>query len=410
MAANSPKRILWLDILRILCAVEIVGFHWLRAVVKAGALAQNMPFNFVLNYRQLSWGVRGLRLLFLSHNPSVFLRIIDNITGILFEFGWEAVHIFVLLSGFSLAMTLGRASLQISWRPWLFRRLERVLIPFYLVSLPLVLLMLGLLQASRHGLAKAFATKLMQNGGGDFPGILWAQLFLFDPRHHMLVPTFLAPAWWFVPAILVAYLVFPLIWFSLNKCGAPLTLALALCVSVLTYTAVEHQLLFEFGWYFAAFNEAFNFSLGIVLGKLYATQEGAAWIERQLRSRWVLAAAAGLAIIGNLCNLYLFTYPISSSLFTIGLTICGIWVARWLSKSSFWVWLSSVDSYVLYLVHQPFAFPIVMLLLKIRCPDLASLGLILYLTITILIASLVTKFLHFFERMLRAKSIRPPVA
>jgi peptidoglycan/LPS O-acetylase OafA/YrhL len=406
---TKSKRVAWLDILRVLCAIEIVGFHWLRALVKLSVLAVGQPDNFVTQYRQLSCGVYGLQNLFISHAPGLLTRVIDDSTGILFEFGWEAVHVFVLLSGFSLALTLAKRSSSPAWGSWIWKRIERILIPFYVISLPLVTAMLIFSRQSGSGLTSQLAQKLLQNGGGDISGTLLGQLLLIDPRRHLFVPVFLSPAWWFVPAIIVGYLIFPAIWLSLKKWGAGIVLPVALAISLLTYTLALNHWMTEWGWYFVAFNEAFNFCLGAALGRYYASPRAAARIEGLLQSRKMLLAGLVLVILGNLCNLYLVTYPISSSIFTIGLTICAGHLAMFLGRSRIGKSLSAIDPYVLYLLHQPFAFPLAVVMLRLRFPEIPTLGVLIYLALVLPIAWAATKFIHLVVSLIHSGTQNRPL-
>lgn len=387
----ATRRLVWLDILRLLAAVEIVGYHWLRAVVKLGALAAGQPDNFVISYRQLSLGLGGLGNALLSHSPHPTARLVNDAIGLLFEFGWQAVHLFVLLSGFSLALALGRRSADPAWGRWLLRRAERILTPFYIISLPLVVVMLTLPYLARGPLLRQFVKKLLQNQDGSAAHTLFAQIFLFDPWRHLFVPLFLSPAWWFVPAILVGYLVFPLIWMAFRHYSPGLVLAVALAVSLGSYTAILHGHALEWGWYFVAFNEAFNFCLGILLGRLYTTASGKERIEAHLRSTRTLLLGIALLLAGNLCNLYQLTYPVSSSVFTLGLAICGGQLAVRLQSSPLVAKLLSIDPYILYLLHQSFAFPVAVLLLRRHAPAPVALGLVLYFAITLPLAWAVTR-------------------
>ena len=164
--SSSRHRILWLDLLRLICAVEIVGFHWLRAAAKTGAFGG--PQNFILSYRMLNIGVVEHFIASTWTSSSSLHRWTYDAIGLAFGFGWEAVNVFVLLSGLSLAISLGHSDRPSSWPSWIARRLKRILVPFYLVSIAAGALMFGALAftGSRGSAAlQQIHRKLMSNIG-----------------------------------------------------------------------------------------------------------------------------------------------------------------------------------------------------------------------------------------------------
>jgi len=201
-----------------------------------------------------------------------------------------------------------------------------------------------------------------------------------------------------VPAILAGYLFFPLFWSALNPFGARRLLLGAFVLSATAYTAVSFNLLIEFSWYFVIFNEAFNFCLGIVLGRLFSRNGGAELFERLLGSRRMLIAGLLLAFAGNVINLYDFGYPFSSSIFTLGLAICGAQLSRRLSNVKAAIRLSHFDSYLIYLVHQPFAFPMAVVLAKIVGQLTAVTGLLPYFTLVFVLSGLYESVCRRLER------------
>lgn len=410
MPSVGSRRIAWLDMLRALCAVEIVGFHWLRALVKTRALGSGGD-TFVTAYRQYHWGLSGFKGVLLSTAPSVHLKLLENAVGICFEFGWEAVHLFVLLSGFSLALTVAtRRETFPNWKDWMTKRAERILIPFYAISIPLVLLMEVLAHAVHVGATAQLTQKLLQNGGGDTTGVIISQLLLVDPRKRLWIPVFLSPAWWFVPAILVGYLLFPLYYGLLKRLGAFRLLSIALAISVGSYCLIAKEHLLEWGWYFVGFNEAFNFCIGIVLGRMYSRPQGKADIESAFRAPGVLAIGIALAVLGNICNLYPASYPISSSIFTVGLLICGAYTSIKLASFRLAESFSHIDAYILYLLHQPFAFPLAVIFAKLRLPLLPELGFLIYLSLVVTMTQFIGPFIDKLYREMNESRVRLRVA
>jgi surface polysaccharide O-acyltransferase-like enzyme len=392
------SRIVWIDILRVLCAFQIVGFHWLRAGAKVGAFANRDPQNFILEYRQLNYGlIEALHHLDVASSASALQRVILGGLGLAFGFGWEAVFVFVLLSGTSLSLSLAGRDMPASWVSWIGRRVKRILIPFYLISAIVAALMFVALALTRSGgsfTIQQIHQKVANNIGPDYWGIAWSQLVLLDPRARLWSPTFLAPAWWFVPAILLAYALFPIYMRLLLRVGKIRFLAIGALVSVVSYEVVLGQHLQEFNWWFVILNECFNFFLGIVLGVYLTTVRGRENIERILQSKALVLASALLFLAGNVCNLYNFTYPISSLLFTAPLTLCGGAIARWIGRGNVGRLLLKIDSYDLYLLHQPIAFPLIVVAQLVMGQNAIIGGLPIYFVTVISLTWVFSKILH----------------
>jgi peptidoglycan/LPS O-acetylase OafA/YrhL len=391
----SANRILWIDILRTLCAFEIVGFHWLRAGSKTGAFAAQTPQNLILNYRQLDIGIHGaLHSLNVAPSAPPINRMLVDGLGAVFGFGWEAVFVFVLLSGTSLSLSLAGRPRPVSWLTWIGHRQKRILIPFYLIAGIVSGLMFTALAvtASRSSFAiQEIHNKIAFNIGPDISGIAWSQLLLIDPHTRFWSPVFLAPAWWFVPAILLAYVMFPFYLWLLRRVGRSRFLAIGAVISIFSYEVTVHDHVQDFSWWFIVLNECFNFFLGIVLGCYLSTAQGMERMELALQSRGLIFAAVSVFLAGNLCNLYLITYPISSLLFTGSLTLCGAAFARWISKWDISQLFIRIDSYVLYLLHQPIAFPLIVLSQLAFGRNAILAGLPVFFAITIFFTMLLSK-------------------
>ena len=388
----SEGRIVWLDILRFLCAIEIVGFHWMRAATKTGAFAKHYPQNLIVRYRQLDIGlIEGVHLLQADSSSSAVHRFLVDSFGIAFGFGWEAVFAFVLLSGVSLSLSLGRRQRPPLWPSWIFKRLKRVLLPFYLVAAivgSFMFLALAISSSSANPAFRGIREKLVENIGSDFAGLIWSHLFLCNPHERYGTAVFLAPAWWFVPAILLAYTMFPLYMRLLNLVRTGAFLAIGALISIATYELLLQEHIQEFGWWFIVSNECFNFFLGIVLGRYLATASGRIRIERTLHSPALIICAVIVFLAGNICNLYAITYPISSLLFTGSLTFVGACFAKWVSKSTSIRNCLRLDPYNLYLVHQPIAFPLMVASESILGPYCILIGFIAYVPTSILVTAI----------------------
>lgn len=120
-------------------------------------------------------------------------------------FGWQGVHVFIVLSGFGLAYSCLKSDRSGSWKPWFYKRFRRILPVYWVVvlaSLPLVLLFdIGPRPGVESGLFRKFLDfVLLTNVFEEFRGGGTG-------------------AFWYVPFIIGAYLLFPLFFYSLKKCS-----------------------------------------------------------------------------------------------------------------------------------------------------------------------------------------------
>lgn len=365
---RAPKeRLLWLDLARVLSAAMILGFHWLRSGYKLGLVGPR-GFNLIMSYQ---WNTQGFALfhdVFIAGFDPKLTIWLTNIVGLLGGFGWEAVNAFIVFSGFSLALSQGNRSL--SWREWLLwyrKRAARVLVPFYTVAIPcLVLVVLALvgLQHVHTSTATLFQAKVDDQLNGPLLGVVASHILLFDPLAQQGTASFFVPAWWFVPAIALAYLTYPLVWrASRYRHGIPLLL-LSGIITIGSYIATDARVFLNEAWYFIVLNESFNFSLGVAAAGAWLGA-GRPAIERALESPRALIGALALFVLGNLCNWRTETRPIASMLFGPSLAFALAFLGNRLQAWNHANKLLTVDPYDLYLVHQPFAFPIALVASKI---------------------------------------------
>lgn len=138
----TKSRLDWLDILRVLCALQIAGIHWLRACLHAGLFANtSLPEsfrNFIWSYQNNNMGFQMLQnfpnYLMLDNQNDLAAGLTNNV-GYLFGFGWEALNVFILISGFSLTLKLTDWPKLpvIYWFGWYKQRFRRILFPYYLI-------------------------------------------------------------------------------------------------------------------------------------------------------------------------------------------------------------------------------------------------------------------------------------
>ena len=119
-------------------------------------------------------------------------------------FGWQGVHVFIVLSGFGLTYSCLQKNKQISWKQWYFRRAERILPVYWLVSL------LGFLFLACINLRKSYidiATDIIN------PTInLLSNLSIVRNLSYQTIFNYPNDQLWFVPLIFSLYMIFPLLY------------------------------------------------------------------------------------------------------------------------------------------------------------------------------------------------------
>jgi len=124
-------------------------------------------------------------------------------------FGWQGVHVFIVLAGFTLThATLHRAG-ALSWRRWYLRRAERILPSYWLVAVAgfLVVILVATLNAK-------------ENNPLSLPLQSWKLFTDVTLLRNFSHTTMLADpnsALWFVPLIVSFYLLFPFLFSLMSK-------------------------------------------------------------------------------------------------------------------------------------------------------------------------------------------------
>lgn len=147
-------------------------------------------------------------------------------------FGWQGVHVFLVVSGFVLTYSRLSKSEPEPWGEWYRRRAERILPAYWIVATAGFLLMLGAALLAAVPLRDALATAL--------------PLFVRDvtlTRNASLDSMFgpVNAALWYVPLIAGLYLTFPLLYRLLNRARSASRVALLLLAVVgveATYRAI----------------------------------------------------------------------------------------------------------------------------------------------------------------------------
>ena len=362
----SRERLVWLDITRVLCALMILGIHWLRASYNVQLFGIGDPNNLVMDYQGHVGGAAALwHHLFIAGTAPALSVWLTNLIGLFGGFGWQAVSALIIISGFSLAIAQhGKTLDRAQWFAWYGKRAKRILIPYYMVALPLLAICVAVILILQHmhgNVAFILLTKLVSQFKTPYIGVVTSHLFLFDPWQFQWGADFFAPAWWFIPAILLAYVTYPFVrgWSRYGR-GIPLLLGSA-AITIVAYSLSDAYVLMNESWYYIVLQQSFNFSLGVVLANMWLGSSRPALL-RLISDRRAFFVALAVFVIGNICNWTPAIRPVAGMLYGPSLLLMIVILSKGLEKQPrVSRAITSVDSYDLYLVHQPFAFPIALI-------------------------------------------------
>lgn len=275
-------------------------------------------------------------------NPA-FESPLANIVCFLGWLGDMGPGVFILLSGFTLALSsYNKSENQRKLVPFYRRRLLRIL-PLY-IGIHVLVWFIGVAM--------------------DVPGVLLKDakipFSLLGLRFTESLFFFLNPSWWFVWLILQLYLIFPFLFNYLTKNKLKYFVLLTLSITLLSrllgllnLTYANSLYFWMTGLFFGT--RLFEFALGMILAKLF--------IERKVdidkfKLTQILLTGIFIYICGFICSLFYFTTLLSNILITIGLS--GIFLGFWrivqtrlkfLKNILLWM---GVVSYPVFLLHQPF--------------------------------------------------------
>jgi peptidoglycan/LPS O-acetylase OafA/YrhL len=336
----------------------ILGIHWLRACYYVKLFGHEGVPNLAVGYQGQTIGLSMLPYVLIAGTAPSASVWLTNIIGLLGGFGWEGVSALILLSGFSLTVALnGRTP---NWRAWLKKRAARILIPFYLVAIPFLaayVALLAILPRVHRAFALSLDSKLHSLLHTPPVGVVLSHTLLFDPFARQWQADFFAPAWWFIPAILLAYAAYPALLAAARRYHPLLLLFVAAAISVTSYALVSARALYNETWYFIVMQELFNFTLGIVIGNAWLQPSTRLLIERRIFSAPAALTALALFVAGNIANWSPTTRPFASILYGPSLVVILAYLSKPLART-FVARFAGTDAYDLYLVHQPFAFPV----------------------------------------------------
>jgi len=381
---SRSQRLAWLEGIRIFAAVSLLLYHAQLLFTNYAYTPQ--PTGLIDNLHHLVAPIGN------GSDQSLLFRLLTLPAW----FGFQFVDVFVLISGFSLVLSVKGNSLEIG--QFLKRRLLRILWPFWTVA------WLGYPILWAIGTA---TQTYVPHPWHIFAGATFPLTFTYSGE--LLLPT--NGPWWFVPLILMFALVFPFLWHLSQRWGA----TRLLLVSTLITLAYRTLAVYPFGGHptyvildtptdwepFLLFvSKLSTFVLGMVVGQAYCQGRGPVfWAPRR-----ALFIGSLVYVLGFVCQFYRPTWIVVDLLLPIGLTLCCMVVFRTLTRvhriESMLVWLGA-HSYSYFLIHNF----VVDRTIKLVVHDNASLYAILLPVMilgTLLLAILANCAIPFIQRVVVA--------
>jgi peptidoglycan/LPS O-acetylase OafA/YrhL len=333
---RSSRRLAWLEGVRIFAAVLLLIYH--AQLLFTGYAYTPQPTGLVENMQHLIAPVDGVP------DRGLLFRLL----GIPGWFGFQVVDVFVLISGFSLVVSLQDKPLDTGL--FLKRRLLRILWPFWTVAWLSYPILWAIGTATDTYVPDAWHVF----AGSTFP-------LIFDYSGELLLHT--SGSWWFIPLMVSFTLLFPFLWNLLQRWGAKnllwVSLMLTLTYRVLVvyrlgghpnYVILDTPTDWEPFLLFLA--KLSTFVMGMVVGHLYSQGKGPVfWSTRR-------AFSVGLPVyaIGFVCQFYELGWVVVDLLLPVGLTLCCMGIFRSLGRLLRWtqpvmLWLGAY-SYTYFLLHH----------------------------------------------------------
>ncbi|GAB4334710.1 MAG: hypothetical protein OHK0047_23680 [Leptolyngbyaceae cyanobacterium] len=300
--AERSQRLAWLEGVRILSVVMLLLYHvQLRFT---GYAYTPQPTGLVDNLNQLIAVTEELP------GQGSWMQLL----ALPAWFGFQFVDVLVLVSGFSLVLSLQGKYLEVG--QFLHRRLSRILIPFWTVVWLAVPLLWTIAVATGSRLPEPWYL---------FAGITYPLTFSYDSE--LLVGT--SGPWWLMSLILSFAVISPWLWKLMQRWGG-INLLLLSTILTISYRALAvyglgghpTSVIWDSaaGWHpFALFLAKLStFVLGMVVGQAFTRRRGPVYWP----ARKALITGIGVYAIGFFCQFYLWGWVLSDLLLPIGLGLC----------------------------------------------------------------------------------------
>jgi peptidoglycan/LPS O-acetylase OafA/YrhL len=348
--ALKGRHIKVLDIVRALAILQVVLYHYYMEWFQGGFLI--VPEGVAANIPRLE-----------VFKDGGILGLIKNIFSFFFVYGFSAVNIFLVLSGFVLTYSLlkkgdrlgGEKKTVRAWASFFRERIRRILIPFYIS----VILGIGFLFL-RNVLFPAMASAPMYTIW-DTLKLLFVPFIFYDIQFVQLFNG----DYWYVPLILQMYLIFPLMYLLIKKIKPIKFLVLIFTVVVIyrfiaayyldsvpmgvIYPAENSYRLFSF-----FLPRLFEFSLGMAAAYFYFYKESP-W--KSVSNAICILTGSLLAFSGFVFSSYKWGWALSDPVAGSGLIILFLGIAGILVKNRFMekgLMIIGGSAYETFLLHHYF--------------------------------------------------------
>ncbi|KAM3113513.1 acyltransferase [Phormidesmis sp. 146-33] len=330
---NSSQRLAWLEGIRIFAAVLLLWYHAQLLFTEYSYTPQ--PTGLLDNLQRMMAASSQLG------------QGLAQIVSLPVWFGFQFVDVFVLVSGFSLVLSLKGRPLEI--KSFLKKRFLRILLPFWTVAWLAYPILWAIAQLTQSYAPDAWHTF----AGMTFP-------LLFDYGGDLLLPT--NGPWWFVPLILSFAFIFPFLWHLSQRWGTRNLVIISLVITFVyrafavyvfgghpTYVVIDTPA----GWqpFLPFIAKLGTFVMGMAIAK--ASLQGKGMIF--WRAQKALLVGIPVYIVGFIAQFYKFGWIFDDFLISIGLTLCCMVIFRALSQrlqiESLLVWLG-LHSYSYFLIHN----------------------------------------------------------
>lgn len=395
----TPKKIIYLDYLRLFACLGVFACHlWVGGILpNASNVTKNLS-----NLAHECLGIKGDSL-YRCGFDSLFLfpsnsgdHLLFNFFNFVFGLGYQAVHLFFILSGFGLtlsALLVEKKTDRIRWFGFIKKRFIR-LYPSYWLILAIYLFLNFFQYSSFLGLLKTYVK------GAIFLDVI--------------------PATWYIPILLQLYLLFPFLFYFLKKLSIKNFLLLSLLVKIVSSAIIITTSLLAFdkilGFGYGglapggiALTRLFEFCFGMAIAKHWFTHERSVDAFTVFQKPKAIILGIFLECLGIFLSLNYTTIRfidhdipvglfisdafIGIGIFIISLNLVFIVDGLLKSKSKAWLDLISNGTYEAYLVHSIVLSYFLTLLIQPSLQFLSSTAsysivCLLYLIILIIFSSL----------------------
>jgi peptidoglycan/LPS O-acetylase OafA/YrhL len=395
----TPKKIIYLDYLRLFACLGVFACHlWVGGILpNASNVTKNLS-----NLAHECLGIKGDSL-YRCGFDSLFLfpsnsgdHLLFNFFNFVFGLGYQAVHLFFILSGFGLtlsALLVEKKTDRIRWFGFIKKRFIR-LYPSYWLILAIYLLLNFFQYNSFLGLLKTYVK------GAIFLDVI--------------------PATWYIPILLQLYLLFPFLFYFLKKLSIKNFLLLSLLVKtassaiIITTSLLAFDKILGFGYGGLApggiaLTRLFEFCFGMAIAKHWFTHERSVDAFTVFQKPKAIILGIFLECLGIFLSLkytairfidhnipvglFISDAFIGIGIFIISLNLVFLVDGLLKSKSKAWLDLISNGTYEAYLVHSIVLSYFLTLLIKPSLQFLSSTAsylivCLLYLIILLIFSSL----------------------